>query len=706
VRGKRKPDEVVAVVACDRSRFRFHSVHALVALVAASVTAHVIASFSRATIVYLPDEYLYSELSRSFSSSGLPLVRGSLVAFPSLLQPIVTAPFWRLGSVEIGFRASMVAGSVAMSLAAVPVYWLGRRLGLSGWLALGPSAFALATPSMLYSSWMMGEPFAYPLFLAGFAMGVLALSGEGRWLAPALLVFVLASLARIQLLILPISFAVAAVVMAALERRLRRFVHEHRYLIGLLALVLVAVLTVPVGAFGFYGDVRHLDLAPIGLAHHLGVQVLALFFTCAWIVLPAGMIGLAMGLARPRSRTELAFASSAVVVVVGLLCQTSLYGVASIPQERYIFYCAPVLALCLALLADRGWPGKRIHALAVLVIVAIAAVIPMSTWASAASLSQSSFLIASYKLERIFGVGDGSLVVAIAISILAVLAAVLPLRKGRAGTEVFVLAVAFSATAMALAVNFDDFSGAQLQRAQAREKGRIDRLIEASGRSSKGAYLLQGFSPSSAAVSQLFWNRSVDRVALLPKSTRPDVLSWPSLRIGPDGALSVGGKPLEGPLVIDTHMETVDLRNAIEAGRVQAFSVWLPRGRPYFTLYASGFWSGQVAPVSTIRIWPDKPGGRLAGYVSFRLQSHRLVGTTKLSLSILGAVKRSFRVARGESRLVRIAVCRNGPWHASMTGKPFVLRGSSLISALSTAPVWRASARACTVPASERVIIR
>lgn len=58
--------------------------------------------------VFLPDEYLYSELSRSISSGGLPLVRGNWIFFPSLLQPIFTAPAWLFGSVETGLRRQLV----------------------------------------------------------------------------------------------------------------------------------------------------------------------------------------------------------------------------------------------------------------------------------------------------------------------------------------------------------------------------------------------------------------------------------------------------------------------------------------------------------------------------------------------------------------------------------------------------------------------
>ena len=669
--------------------------HVLIALVAVSMVAHVIASFLRATAVFFPDEYLYSELSRSLSSSGLPLVRGGLVAFPSLLEPIVTAPFWLLGSVETGFRASMVLNSIAMSLAAVPVYWLGRRLGLSGWLALGPSALALATPSMLYSSWMMGEALAYPLFLTGFSMGVLALSGERRWTVPALVFFALASLARIQLLVLPLAFALAAVLMAARERRFRQFLGERRYLVGAGVVLAVVVLVVPSGALGFYGSARHIDLAVGPFARHLGVQAIGLLFACAWIVLPGALIGLGLGLFRPRSRIELGFVCGALVVTLGLLLQSSLFGVASIPQERYLFYCVLLLAICLALLVDRGWPMRRLHALLVLPILVVAALIPISTWASAERLSQSSFLFASFRLEAEFGVADASLLIAVAISVLALAALALPLSRRLGGLGIFALATAFAATALALSINLDTLNGAELLRSRAPDKGWVDKLIDADGDGGAQATLLQGHSARYTTLTQLFWNRSTDRVALLPESARPDILDWPRLKVAGDGSISVAGKPLEGPLVIDDLMNTTRLRGAVKVGHSLAFSLWLPRGRPRFLLSAFGFGSGLIAPASTLELWPEKAGGRIAGFLTFRAWTFRAVGPVKLSLSIPGAAKRRVRVRNGEKRSVRIAVCSNGPWRARMTASRGIIRGALLVSARASAPVWRADVGAC-----------
>jgi hypothetical protein len=676
---------------------RSRSGYALFALVSLSALGHVIASFSRATIVFLPDEYLNGELSRSLSSSGLPLVRGAQVFFPSLLQPIATAPSWLLGSVETGFRASMAVDSIVMSLAALPVYWLGRRLGLAAWLAFAASALALATPSMLYSSWLIGEAFAYPLFLAGFSMGVLALSGDRRWLIPALVVFALASFARIQLLVLPLAFALAATLMAAREHRFRRFFGERRYLIGAGFLLAIAALAIPAGALGFYSGARQIDFAHGGFALHLGTQVIGLLLACSWIVVPGALIGLGLAFYQPRSRVELGFACGASAVTLGLLVQASLFGVVTIPQERYIFYCAPVLALSLALLIDRGWPLRRTHALLVLPILVLVAVLPLSTYAAGNRLFQSSSLYAAFWLEANIGVGNAALLVAIVVSVLALATLALPFSGRLGGAAVFVLAIALSATAQATAINFDLVNSVGVSSSQGQDKGWVDKRIDASHPSGGRAVLLQGYGTRTSALTLLFWNRSVDRVALLPDSIRPDILPWPYLGIRGNGALTVEGKPLSGPLTIDDSMHTIDLRGATRVGHSTHFALWLPRGRPRFAFYASGFGSGWIAPRGVLAVWPKKTGGRLAGFLSFRTTAVRKVGPVMFTLRLPGAVKRHIPVRLGESRSVRIAVCGSGPWRAEIaaTAKRAMLTGSLFVSAHATTPVWREDARAC-----------
>ncbi|MGA9763009.1 MAG: hypothetical protein WBQ14_11380 [Gaiellaceae bacterium] len=671
--------------------------YALLALVSLSALGHVIVSLSRASIVFLPDEYLYIELSRSISSTGLPLVRGSQIFFPSLLQPILTAPAWLFGSVATGFHASMAINSIAMSLAALPVYWLGRRLGLSPWLAFGASALALATPSMLYSSWLIAEAVAYPLFLAAFSAGVLALSGERRWLIPALVLFALASAARVQLLVLPVAFAIAAVLMAMRERRFRRFLAERRFLIGAGSILAVTALVIPASALGFYGGIRHVDLSPGRFALHFGTQAIGLLFASAWIIVPGALIGLGLAIARPRTRVELSFACSAAIVTLGLLLQASFFGVVTIPQERYLFYCAPILALSIALLADRGWPLRRLHALLVLPIIVLVAELPLSTYAVGTRLDQSSFLYAVFRLERGVGVGNASLIVALVVSTLAVATLALPFSRRLGAPGIFTLAIALSASAMAISVKADLSNGARIVREEAPVATWVDAKIE-QGKYGGRAVLLQGYGNRNPALDLLFWNRSVDRVALLPDSSRPDVLPWPRATIGSDGSLSVEGKPLTGPLVIDGAMHSIRLRGVVKAGHSTTFTLWLPQGRPRLSSYAAGFGSGWIGPRAALALWPARANGHLAGFLSFRARAVQSTGRASLSLQLPGEAKRKVGLELGKPRLVRIAVCSDGPWRATIATTATRVRVSDstlLESARASTPVWREDASAC-----------
>jgi hypothetical protein len=660
-----------------------------------SVLGHVIASLRRATAEYFPDEYLYSELGRSISRTGLPLVRGSFFGFPSLLEPILTAPCWFFTNVDTAFHAASLVGAVAMSLAALPAYWLGRRLGLSGWLSLGVAAYTLATPSMLYSSWLLGEPFAYPLFVAGFAVGVVALAGERRWRGPAIALFALASLARIQLLVLPLAFVAAAVLLAARERRLRRFLREHRVFIIVSTTAALLALVVPRAALGFYSGARDIDLAPSRVFHHLGIQILALLLVSAWIVLPGALLGLCLCFFRPRSRIELVFACGATTVALGLVTQAALYGSIENPQERYVFYLAPILALSLLLLTAHGWPLRRLHAFFVAPLLALVAIVPLSTFTAGQRAHQSASLRGMVKLEDMWGVGNASLVLAIAISALVLVTLALSLRPRTGGVIVLGLATAFSAAILALSVHRDASTSAWALDVYSPKTSWVDERL---GTGSEPV-LLQGYAPPAATWLQLFWNRSLDRAGLLPDSVRPDSLAWPKVHIAGDGSLTLDGKPLEGPLVIDRWLHVIRLTGAVETTHSRAFSLWVPAGVPKFKLYASGFSYGWIGLRATLRVWPNRPGGRLAGFVSFRVHALRKIGSLTLRLSLPDQRRRRIQVAAGKTLLVRIPVCSEEPWLATIEARLAREIDQRFVSARSTPPLWQEDRNTCATSA-------
>src|SRR5688572_28143514 len=147
------------------------AVHALGGIVAASFLFRTVAGWFRATPVYFADEYIYAELGRSIAETGRPLIRGTAAHFPALLHPILTAPAWLFDDVEVSFRLVQVIGALTMSLAAVPIYLLARRLDLGTKACLVLALFAVAVPDLVYASWVVAEPVAYPLALAALVAG-------------------------------------------------------------------------------------------------------------------------------------------------------------------------------------------------------------------------------------------------------------------------------------------------------------------------------------------------------------------------------------------------------------------------------------------------------------------------------------------------------------------------------------------------------
>ncbi|MDQ3824109.1 MAG: glycosyltransferase family 39 protein, partial [Actinomycetota bacterium] len=189
----------------------------LAGIVGISFVARLAAALAHATPLYFPDEYIYASLARSLAESGRPLIRGTSASFPALLEPLLAAPFWLAGDPMLAYRLTQGLNALAMSLAAVPVYLLCRRLALGNEVALAAAAVAVASPNLLYASFVLADPIAYPLVLGALCAGVYALDRPTR---RSQLAFValsgLATFARVQYVILPVAFVVAAVVV---ERR-------------------------------------------------------------------------------------------------------------------------------------------------------------------------------------------------------------------------------------------------------------------------------------------------------------------------------------------------------------------------------------------------------------------------------------------------------------------------------------------------------
>lgn len=673
----------------------------LASLVLVSAVARTAIGWLRVTPNYYPDEYIYSALGRSLSSSGQPLIRGVASHFPALLMPILTAPAWLIGEVNTAYRIVQAFDSVLMSLAVIPVWLLARRVGLGRWSSLAAAALAVAVPDMLYAGMTISEPVAYPLALTAFLVGVKALERPSlRLQALFIALAALTTFARVQFVLLPAVYLVAAASLGLRERRVRRVAREQAFPLALLGLAVLVFLAIGLrGDFGYYPSFVHLR----GGTHALkmvGSNLLILLFAGGWVLAPGAVLGAALALVRPRSRAELALVSLLLPLAAGLLVQASYYGDTNVVQERYLFYLVPLGAICFALYASRGWPLRLAHLALAAASAAVAAVFPLSGYAVPGLNTHSTFLFAVDRAVRAIGeTGQATkLIAAVATVLIAIVVAVVSLRPRAATPVALVLALAACLTSSALAVSYDHL-GAE------RARGIFlpaDRSWVDHARVGDVALLSAPGGLKTDELDQLFWNRSVKRVLVLPQATRPDAFAADDVTAGLAGELSAAGRAVSGPLLVDEFSTTVRLRDARVAGRSKTMTLYRLGGRARLAMLWPGrFFDGYLATAGSIVVWPAREHARLAGWLTFRASAPRLDGSNDLNLQVVGGRRQVVHLPRGRSVPVRLAVCTSGrPWQVAYDARPLGFADIRLVAARASVPVFTPSRAACERPSA------
>ena len=331
------------------------------------------------------DELIYSELAKSFAQSGHFLIRGVHHGAYGVVYPVLIAPAWRVfGSVTDAYAAAKTIGSVLMSLTAIPVYFLARRV-----LAPVPSLFAallaVAVPSLMYTGTLMTETIFYPLFACVALALVLALERPTIQRQLVLLALcLLAFLTRSQAIVLLPAVATAPLLLTWLDRRRLRMLADFRILYGALAVGIVAVLAVqllrghsPFDVLGSYSVTGHTTYRPD--------QVLK------WVLFHVAELDLYLGIApfaalllltlvgRSLDRPLRVFLAAALPLTVWLLLEVGAFASALSPriQERNLFYVAPLFLIALLAWIERGMPRPpRAAAVAAVLAAALPGAIP------------------------------------------------------------------------------------------------------------------------------------------------------------------------------------------------------------------------------------------------------------------------------------------------------------------------------------------
>ena len=315
----------------------------------------------------MPDELIYSSLARSVADGGWFAIRGVHTTAYSIVYPLLLSGPFGLTSPSAAYAAAKWENAIVMSLAAIPVFLLARRL-LPNLFALVASGLSLLIPSFAYTGVLMTENAFFPLFLLALLAIVRALERPttGRQLAALAVVF-LAFLTRAEGIVLLAVFLFAIGLLSLGEAR--RLAELRRYAttaLVILAAVVAAVLAEalrgnsPAAILGTYSStIRGYPLG--GIPRWILAQLADLELYLIFLPFLPAFIAVWALLTRPAvARGKRASAS---VGAAALVCTVLLVAVFSagpgeqasnastyptLPRslhERYLFYLVPLFII-------------------------------------------------------------------------------------------------------------------------------------------------------------------------------------------------------------------------------------------------------------------------------------------------------------------------------------------------------------------------
>ncbi|HWX10197.1 MAG TPA: glycosyltransferase family 4 protein, partial [Gaiellaceae bacterium] len=505
------------------------------------------------------DELVYSDMARSFASTGHFLIRGVHGSY-GFVYPLLLSPAYALtGPVTDAYQIARVIDAFAMSSAVVPAYLLARRVVRQP-AALVAAALAVAIPSLAYVGTLMTENVFYPVFL--WLVFALVCALERPTLRRQLVVLALCVLAfetRAQAVALVAAVLTAPLALAWIERGRPRSLKAFAPLYGIVAAGAVVVVVVevarglsPAHVLGNYSKASNggYHVWPVlkWLVFHVAELDLSL-----WILPFAALIVLVAN-ARHLDRRLRVFAAVTASLSVWLVLEVAAFAsqYSHRVEERNLFYLAPLFLIALLAWIERGQPRPpRAAIVAAGLAAALPGAIPFLTLLNITAQSDT------LGLQPWWYVGDGwagrSSVALVAVLVsLALGAAFLWLTPRYAPVLPALVALGFLLTWLPLELWTHSFprlaSSAYNQAVGAnKQKSWIDAAV---GRDAHVGVLWTGGNDLAVWENE-FWNRSVDRVYELHAAMPGDM---PAISVTIDrstGALrDAHGRPIEDGYVL------------------------------------------------------------------------------------------------------------------------------------------------------------
>jgi glycosyltransferase involved in cell wall biosynthesis len=310
------------------------------------------------------DELIYSDMARSFASTGHFLIRGAHANY-GFVYPLLLSPFYAaFSAVSDVYEWARLANALVMCSVVFPAYLLARRVVRPGY-AFAAAALAVAVPSTIYVGTLMTENAFYPIFVWFSYALLLALERPTlRRQVAVLALAVLAFLTRAQAVALVAAALTAPLLLAWIERgrprRLRAWKPLYAAVIaaGVLAIVVEAArgrspsqllggysVTTQHASYGLWASLRW-------ILYHVAALDLSLF------VLPFAALIVLVANARHLDAPLRAFAAGAAALVVWLTLEVGVFAShwSQRIEERNLFYLAPLFLVALLAWIERGQP--------------------------------------------------------------------------------------------------------------------------------------------------------------------------------------------------------------------------------------------------------------------------------------------------------------------------------------------------------------
>ncbi|MBA2641395.1 MAG: glycosyltransferase family 39 protein [Actinobacteria bacterium] len=615
------------------------------------------------------DEVIWAEIARGIADAGEPLVRGDPDPGYGIVYPLLVSPAYALfESLPDAYAALKAVNAVAMSLAAIPAYFLARRVVGEGLSLLG-ALLAVAIPSLAYTGTVMTENAFYPLFLV-LALVIQLMLERPTALRVVLLVALLglAFATRVQAVAILPAVLLAPLVLEVFERRgLRATLNRFRVLYGVVVALGILVLAVQLvggrslqdllGAYSPVGDASY-DLGEVLRYLVWHVAELALYL----LVVPVAATIVLVGRARSLDAPLRAFLAATVALTVCLVPVVAAF--ASVfsdrIEERNLFYLAPLFVIALLAWIDRGAPRPRVLApVAAAVSALLVLLIPFDRFLTTSAITDTLMLLPFWSLQDRIGSGwitpaAFGLTVALGLAFLLV-----PTRY----VVVLPLLVLGLWTVSLKPIwwgkhGFERFSrGSLFQGIRAPERDWIDRALPDDA---EAAFLWTGRTDRLTVNQNEFFSRGVGQVYFVEKPT-PGGL--PETRVTIDretGAVTLPeGDPVIDPYVVaDSSFEPDG--EALARDRGWGITLW--RVRPPLVsavridgLYPNDTWSGRTVTYVRRRCLPGMLAVELSSDGTLFLEPQRIVARSN------GKVVGSIGLQPAAQAVLRVPLAPAGP---------------------------------------------